>query len=109
MITQSEKEKDTKRRVAVDLRSEATNMAAGVKTEGAKTEGAKTEGAKTEGAKTEGAAAERNEAGAGTGRAGTEGARPGTTRSTGQRLKAASCRPYSSNRITELQMHQAGF
>lgn len=63
MTAQSEKESDTKRGVAVDLRAEVTNIAAGVKTEGA--------------------AAERSEAAAETERAGTAGAPPGTTRSTG--------------------------
>lgn len=69
MTTQSVKERDTKRGVAVDLRAEVTNIAAG--------------------AKTEGAAAERSEAAAETGRAGTAGAPPGTTRSTGQWVAAA--------------------
>lgn len=67
---QREKEKDTKRGVAADLRAEATNIAAG--------------------AKTEGAAAERSEAAAETGRAGTAGAPPETTRSTGQWVRAAA-------------------
>lgn len=64
LVSQREKEKDTRRGVAVDLRVEATNIAAG--------------------AKTEGAAAERRGAAAETGRAETAGAPPGTTRSTGQ-------------------------
>lgn len=63
-------ERDIKRGVAVDLKAEVTNIAAG--------------------AKTEGAAAERSEAAAETGRAGTAGAPHGTTRSTGQWVTAAS-------------------
>ncbi len=59
----------------MDLQAEATSIAAG--------------------AKTEGAAAERREAAAETGRAGTAGAPPGTTRSTGQRVKAHRGRPTS--------------
>lgn len=64
MAAQSEKERDTKRGVAVDRPAEGRNIAAG--------------------AKIGAAAAERSAAAAGTGRAGTAGAPHGTTRSTGQ-------------------------
>lgn len=64
------------------LRVEATNIAAG--------------------AKTEGAAAERREAAAETGRAGTAGAPPGTTRSTGQWW-------YSCRTSTRADLHRQAF
>lgn len=70
LAAQSEKEKDTKRGVAVDRPAEGRSIAAG--------------------AKIGAAAAERSAAAAGTGRAGTAGAPPGTTRNTGQGLQGGA-------------------
>lgn len=86
LAAQREKEKDTKRGVAVDLLAEATNIAAG--------------------AKTEAAGAERSEVAAEIARVETAEVPPETTRSTGQGVKAAAA-ACSLQQSTEADLRAA--